>query len=99
MFFNRVLETVHIAFGTHALYHYLINMDLRGALEADIIWYAVRRRKSVNLTEYLSFQELQGANFPSFNYTSLKFSLHYQLQVVIKVSSCHILNLSYLNGC
>ncbi|PBK81056.1 hypothetical protein ARMGADRAFT_1091603 [Armillaria gallica] len=33
-----VLETVHIALGTHALYHYLINMDLRGALEADIIW-------------------------------------------------------------
>ncbi|PBK59114.1 hypothetical protein ARMSODRAFT_1027689 [Armillaria solidipes] len=33
-----VLETVHIALGTHALYHYLIDMNLRGALEADIIW-------------------------------------------------------------
>ncbi|KAK0243630.1 hypothetical protein EDD85DRAFT_976359 [Armillaria nabsnona] len=57
-----VLETVHIALGTHALYHYLINMDLRGALEADIVSYAVRRRNSVNLTDHLSFQELQAAS-------------------------------------
>ncbi|PBK84994.1 hypothetical protein ARMGADRAFT_1087904 [Armillaria gallica] len=54
-----VLETVHFALGTHALYHYLINIDLRGALEADIIWHAVRRRNSVNLTGYLSFLQYQ----------------------------------------
>ncbi|KAK0457590.1 uncharacterized protein EV420DRAFT_1643926 [Desarmillaria tabescens] len=34
------LDTVHVALGTHALYYYLIDMsgNLRGALEANIIW-------------------------------------------------------------
>ncbi|SJL15368.1 uncharacterized protein ARMOST_18861 [Armillaria ostoyae] len=40
VFFNRVLDTVHVALSTHALYYYLINMygNLLGALEGNIIW-------------------------------------------------------------
>ncbi|PBK81098.1 hypothetical protein ARMGADRAFT_1020526 [Armillaria gallica] len=35
-----VLDTVHVALGTHALYHYLIDMsgNLLGSLEVNIIW-------------------------------------------------------------
>ncbi|SJL15350.1 uncharacterized protein ARMOST_18843 [Armillaria ostoyae] len=38
--FNRVLDIVHVALGTHALYHYLIDMsgNLLGSLEVNIIW-------------------------------------------------------------
>ncbi|KAK0221333.1 hypothetical protein IW262DRAFT_890872 [Armillaria fumosa] len=35
-----VLDVVHVALGTHALYHYLIDMsgNLLGSLEINIIW-------------------------------------------------------------
>ncbi|PBK85021.1 hypothetical protein ARMGADRAFT_1169771 [Armillaria gallica] len=35
-----ILDTVHVGLGTHALYHYLIDMygNLRGALEENVIW-------------------------------------------------------------
>lgn len=64
MFFDRVLDTVDIVLGTHALYYYLINMygNLLGALEVNIIWCVVDRRYTVDLTDHLSLQEPEGVN-------------------------------------
>ncbi len=59
---------MHVGLGTHALYHYLIDMygNLRGALEENVIWYVVEYRYPVNLTECLLMQEYEGANLHGF---------------------------------
>ncbi|KAK0430156.1 hypothetical protein EV421DRAFT_1913264 [Armillaria borealis] len=40
VFSDRVLDAVHVALGTHAIYHYLIDMygNFLGALEENVIW-------------------------------------------------------------
>ncbi|KAK0243608.1 hypothetical protein EDD85DRAFT_1017460 [Armillaria nabsnona] len=46
-----VLDTVHVALGTHAQYHYLIDMsgNLQGALEENVICYVVGCSMQVQL--------------------------------------------------
>ncbi len=64
MLSHRVLDTVHVALGTHALYHYLIDMsgNLLGSLEVNIIWYVASHRCTGDLTKHLSLQEHEGTH-------------------------------------
>ena len=73
MFSDRVLDTVHIASGMHALYHYVIDMhgNSRGALEENVIWYVARCRYPVDVTEHLLLQEHEGGNLHGFPKTWL----------------------------
>ncbi|KAK0445938.1 hypothetical protein EV421DRAFT_2034396 [Armillaria borealis] len=57
-----VLDTLHVALGTHALYYYLIDMygNFLGALIANVR-YVVRHRYTIYLNECLSLQDNEAA--------------------------------------
>ncbi len=86
MFFGRVLDALQVAWTTHGLYFYLIDMfgDLSSVLSHSV-WYVPGKKYDVNSPSDNMKQELQ-SDFFVVTITNTLMTVYTQLQIGANVS-------------